>query len=110
MFGISLWVSYPPCDCGMARKGADCTGISGTWERPAELVPVPRLPLVPDAQHPHHVQRHIVAVQREVAGSAVRDHQFTAVRVDAPADAWMRFQYGDRTTDLRQRRGCCSRR
>src|SRR6185312_4873633 len=59
----------------------------------------PRLPLMADRTHDDALERGVVLVERDVAGSPARDHQLAQLSRYAPPDQRMRCEHVDRLLD-----------
>jgi hypothetical protein len=57
---------------------------------------------MPQREYAHLVALHDEPVQRDIAGGAKRNHQFTQITLEAPSDQRMRRKMRDRTLNRGQ--------
>lgn len=73
-------------------------------------VTIARFTLVADAQYPDYIGSRVVAVEGKISGRPVRNHQFTAVSIHAPANLRVHGKHQYRRPDLFECSTSCLRR
>lgn len=72
-------------------------------------VTIARFTLVADAQYPYYIGSRIVAVEGKISGRPVRNHQFTAMSIHAPANLRVHGKHQYRRPDLLECSTSCLR-